>query len=74
MNAHIEKLAAEAGIDTMQGHRDCGNGEYEPHPYYEAWPEQLEAFARLIAEDLAEVVEFEIGVTHVSKLIRERYK
>ena len=41
----IIKLAREAGIDTLNGLRDDGTASV----YYEAWPEQIERFAALIA-------------------------
>ena len=44
MNAHIEKLAREAGL------RDSKHG------LWDAEPEEIEAFAKAIAEDLAGVV------------------
>lgn len=38
-------MAREAGIDELSGWRDSGKAE----SYYEAWPEQLEHFAALVA-------------------------
>jgi hypothetical protein len=65
MNAHIERLARGAGLPTQDN--------FDP-PIH---PSRIEAFARLIAEDLAECVEQSDKNTHPADLadaIRERYK
>lgn len=64
MNAHIERLAREAGIKCCSVH---------PDDWFGGWEAELEAFARLIAEDCAKVIE-EQGAAYSADTIRERYK
>ena len=41
----VIRWAREAGLDTLNGIRD----DDTLSPYYEAWPEQLERFAAIVA-------------------------
>ena len=49
MKLDFEALAKEVGIELHWGVDDNGDSKQ----YYDAWPEQLEAFARLIVERCA---------------------
>jgi len=53
MKLNIEELAKQAKIDCMIRIDDND----ESAEYYEAWPAQLEAFARLIVERCADVAD-----------------
>lgn len=49
MKLDLEALAREAGISILWGTDD----NCQAKQYYEGWPEQVEAFARLIVERCA---------------------
>ncbi len=51
MKPELKKLAEQAGIDFQSGIGD----DNEPKEYAEAWLDQLEAFAKLVAMDCAQI-------------------
>ncbi len=79
MNAHIEKLAREAcwtGLYITWA-EPTGNPNFTPYKKVLTVPvtfEQIEAFARLIAEDCAMVAVYSVDQFEAAYNIRERYK
>ena len=68
----IIRMAREAGIDKLNGFRDDNTASV----YYEAWPEQLERFAALVAaaerEACAKWLEDVVDAPNWAKQIRAR--
>ncbi len=54
----VIRMAHEAGMDSTSGWRDNG----ETDTYYEAWPEQLERFAALVAAPLQAEIDAMLGL------------
>jgi hypothetical protein len=68
MKLDFEALAKEVGIELHWGVDDNGDSKQ----YYDAWPEQLEAFARLIVERCAVEVE-SLGPQGPLKLVTDGF-
>lgn len=70
MKLNVEKLAREAKLSYLIGIGD----DDETRMYYEAWPEQLEAFARLIVERCAVECDSEVGWTNNAEIFAEKIR